>query len=716
MTEIRVARVKRIKPDELTVAPEELFAKALKLAKKGKLRQAKNTLKKAGVELYMERFVKEGKEKKIDEMLDSVEDIIKALKILYENGKEFVSDKIYDITLDKFKSYRDEPIEAMLFVGRRTKDTTHEYPLLRGTLDKAHFIYIADNRQRKEGTKDVETFIRSWMSRSRGPLRIRLSLKYDGVSVILDIDSVSGKVVSAITRGDDGNGTDLTHLFQNVRYPNALNEMGLNFGLKTELIVTKANRERYMEEKGKSYANCRSAAVSIVSASNGAKYAKYLTPVPLYAVTDTDEEVSYQVINKMFAQNLALSFIEVEATSVKEAMAKINDFIADFREKRPDLGFAIDGIVIDVINEEVREEFGRTGAINKYQVAYKYPPDEVQTTVKGFEVTVGRTGLLTPILFYDPIELNGTIHNHSSLSSYERFSKMNLHYGDTVTVSYNGDVMPYVQPTVRHNGMGPVIGYPDTCPSCGGSVVQKGKNYFCANGNCTTKHLNRITFFIKALGLKDFADKTVIRLYDEGLLTDIPSLFNLDYSAILQLDGFGESKVKNLQSEIERIKTEPIHDYNLCNALGISGPKTSEQILNWFTLEEIMRNSYSIATVNIPNVKDAKKENFIDGLDEVIPTLQYLLAEVFKDNIIHSKFESQQSEGLKKVMFTGFRDKDLKKECEAKGYKVVDGGFKGLAYLVAIDPHDTSKKKVAKALDKGIKVISRKEFEKKVRG
>jgi len=247
MTEIRVARVKRIKPDELTVAPEELFAKALKLAKKGKLRQAKNTLKKAGVELYMERFVKEGKEKKIDEMLDSVEDIIKALKIIYENGKEFVSDKIYDITLDKFKSYRAEPIEATLFVGRRTKDTTHEFPLLRGTLDKAHFIYTADNTQRKEGTKDVESFIRSWMARSRGPLRIRLSLKYDGVSVILEIDSVTGRVVSAITRGDDGNGTDLTHLFTNVRYPNALNEMGLNFGLKTELIVTKANRDLYME-------------------------------------------------------------------------------------------------------------------------------------------------------------------------------------------------------------------------------------------------------------------------------------------------------------------------------------------------------------------------------------------------------------------------------------------------------------------------------------
>jgi len=129
-----------------------------------------------------------------------------------------------------------------------------------------------------------------------------------------------------------------------------------------------------------------------------------------------------------------------------------------------------------------------------------------------------------------------------------------------------------------------------------------------------------------------------------------------------------------------------------------------------------MKNSYSIGTVNIPNVRDAKKENFINGLDEVMPTLQYLLQEVFTNNIIHSKFEAHQDTGKKKVMFTGFRDKDLKKECEAKGYKVVDSGFKGLTYLVATDPHDTSKKKVAKALDKGIEVISRKEFEKKVRG
>lgn len=122
----------------------------MKLAKKGKLKEAKKTLKKASVQNYMERFVSESKEKKIDEMLDSVENIIKAMKVLYENGKEFISDKLYDITLDKFKAYREEPVEAKLFiVGRRTKDAEHKYPLLRGTLDKAKYIYTRDNDEKK---------------------------------------------------------------------------------------------------------------------------------------------------------------------------------------------------------------------------------------------------------------------------------------------------------------------------------------------------------------------------------------------------------------------------------------------------------------------------------------------------------------------------------------------------------------------------------------
>lgn len=715
MTQIRKVGVRRLTVEDTKVSQEDLFAKALKLAKKGKLKEAKKALKKANVQEFMERFISQSKESKIDEMLDAVEDIIKAMKVLYENGKEFVSDKLYDRVLDKFKAYRAEPVEAPLFiVGRRTKDVDHKYPLLRGTLDKAKFIYTRDNDEKKEGAKDVEGFLRKALAYAKGPLAIRLSLKYDGVSVTEDISKDDGRVMSGLSRGDDGQGTDLTHLLSHIKYKNAIND-SFNYGLKTELVMTQANYEEYVADRGKQYANLRSAVVSIISAKKGAQYAQYLTPVPLYAVTETGEEVPYSILNKLFATNLNLRFKEIEEKNFAKLMAMVHDFIAEVRDDREDLGFAIDGIVIDILNPEVREALGRKDAINKYQIAYKFPPASVETTVEHFEVTVGRTGLLTPIIFYAPIELNGTVHNHSTLSSYERFEKMQLHLGDTIRVSYNHDVMPYVEPTVKHNGQGPAIGYPEQCPSCGGMVVREGANYFCRNKDCTVKHLNKLIYFVRSLGIKEFADGTIVRLYDEGLLTDIPSLFNMNYNAILQLDGFGETKVNKIKSEIGRVMVEPINDYDLCNALGISGPKTCHQILQWFTLQEVMKNPYSVCTINTAGVKDSKLNKFIDGLTYAMNDLQYLIQEIFTGNLVHSKHNADSENSRIKVMFTGFRDAELKRECESKGYKVVDGGFKELTYVVASNPHDTSKSKISKALKKGIQVISREEFEEKVR-
>lgn len=126
-----------------------------------------------------------------------------------------------------------------------------------------------------------------------------------------------------------------------------------------------------------------------------------------------------------------------------------------------------------------------------------------------------------------------------------------------------------------------------------------------------------------------------------------------------------------------------------------------------------MKNPYSVCTINTAGIKDAKLNKFIDGLTDAMKDLQYLTQEVFTGNLVHSKNNVEDESSKIKVLFTGFRDSELKKLSESKGYEVVDSGFKGVQYVVASNPHDTSKKKIAKALDKGIEVISRAEFEEK---
>lgn len=616
-----------------------------------------------------EEFIKSNNPSKLD--LDIIEKYISILKSLYYNGHTALTDTLYDPMNNKFKLFRPE-ITVENIVGKRLVNIKHDYPELKGNIDKANVILNKDIHKKLD--KSVESFINKCFEVSnKNTLPFRLSLKYDGLSVIITI--VNGKIKVCLTRGEDDKGADLTHLFKDRKFN--LNKDELNIGAKFEAIITSEDCIEYSKKRNKDFANLRSAIVSIISSSDAYKYKDYITLVPLED-TITIKNPYENGLNRRYVKDGCIDFIsEVIELNKEDAMNILKDKLLHYEEKRNVWNFAIDGIVIDCLDDKVRNILDRKNNVNRYQIAYKFPPLERFTKVKSVDIQVGRTGLITPMIYYEEIDFNGAKHYKSSLSSYERFLNMNLYEDEIIRVTYNNDVMPYPNKyECEWNDniykTGTKLQLPDVC-KCGSKLVRNGANYFCTNPKCEMKLIPAYTHFYKAFDITDISERTVYTLIDYGFITGYESLFELDYNYLLDIDGFGDLSVNNLKNQIYDILESDIPESKLIYALGICGIKTSKIILSKISIDELLENTNRLYLIDIEGIKDKTKKAFIDkfvNLKEEILYYKNLLNLVKDNNIIKEK-----------ICFTGFRDKELSNILKDK-YDIVDDVTKDLSILV----------------------------------
>lgn len=628
--------------------------------------------------------------------LKNIKYLIKIMQVFYENGEAYINDTQYDEMIDRYKKFRkEEPVGAKNFIGSKIKiDKIHEFPLLRGTLDKARYIFEKDI-PKNEDAESVERFIKKCFE-IEPYLKFRVSVKYDGVSAIFTI--LNGKVISAISRGEDDAGADYLHLFKDVKY-----KVKGKYGLKTEVVMHKDDYTEYCREKGYNYSNLRSAVVSIITSLDGTDYRNYLTPVPLCLVDDKGNELSVKEFSK-FNKKIGFNYHEDEAYSYKDFMKFIQEFIQHVLDIRPNLPYAIDGIVIDILNPKIRKVLGRKNNKNKYQIAYKFPPEVRKTIVRNISFTHGRTGIVTPMVYYDEIDFNGTKHNKSSLSSYKRFKSLDLNRGDEIIVTYNNDVMPYVFKTSDcKKGKGIKFKYDKHC-GCGAELQLVGANYMCLNPDCFYKNIQEITYFFKVLGVEDFSEKTIQKLIEENVIKKFTDLFKITYNDLINLEGFADKKINSLLTQLDSLRNKPIHEDEFCHALSVSGEKTCKAIFDTgITIEQMLKNIRHIYGLRIEGIKEKKMNTFTKRFIRKSPVIVDLLKIM---NIIPYEKESYKFS----VIFTGFRDKNLVSEALSKNIKVEESAsFKNIKYLVVADKGSTSSK-VEKAKKNNIEIITKEEF------
>ncbi len=428
-----------------------------------------------------------------------------------------------------------------------------------------------------------------------------LEPKMDGLSGSLIYES--GVLVRAATRGDGVVGEDIT---QNVKtimtVPLRLNK-DIDIEVRGEIYMSKksfdkANLER--EAMGETpFANPRNAAAgsvrqldSKITAKRGLDFMAYFIPEPeKYGIKKQSESLDF-LKELGFLTNYKLN---TTVTSVKG----IIDGIKTLHDKRSSLPFAIDGVVLKVDDLEDEAKLGYTTRVPRWGIAYKFPAEEVLTTLKEIKFTVGRTGKITPNAIFSPVHVDGSLVSKATLHNEDYCLDKDIRVGDVIVIRKAGDVIPEVVEVKfeRRNKELTPFKMIDVCPMCGTKLIKKDANYFCPNGSCPARHIENLIHYASrdAMNIEGFGDNIIEDFYNMGYLKTPVDFYEIDKykDELMSLEGFGEKSIIKLLASIENSKNNSLE--RLLFGLGIRhvGAKTAKILARRFrNMDNLINATY----------------------------------------------------------------------------------------------------------------------------
>jgi DNA ligase (NAD+) len=395
--------------------------------------------------------------------------------------------------------------------------------------------------------------------------------KFDGLSLALTYKA--GKLVRGLTRGDGTTGEDVTPNVKTIRSipliidTSTLKKAGIapDFEVRGEAMMTREAFEKLNEQQeaqgGKRFANPRNAAAGAVrmldpkiTASRQLEFFAY------YLLVDgrVPKKRHSEVLDALTAILFKASYDWKVCRSIEHAEKYINR-VETKREKLP---YEIDGVVIKVNEISLQNELGYTSKAPRWAIAYKYPARQETTLLKSIEVSVGRTGVLTPFAVFEPVQIGGVTVTKSTLHNLDEVRRLGVHAGDTVLVERAGEVIPHVLKVVKHGHEEKEFEMPSKCPVCGMRVYHTEGEvaYRCVNVSCPARRRESILHFAgrHAMNIDGLGDKIVVQLLEKGLVKDFADLYKLDLESVANLERMADKSAQNLLDEIVASKKNPL--------------------------------------------------------------------------------------------------------------------------------------------------------------
>ena len=465
---------------------------------------------------------------------------------------------------------------------------THEIPMLSmGDVFSKEELQEFDDRVQKQIGHEVA---------------YNVELKIDGLSIALEY--TDGKLTRASTRGNGQVGEDVT---PNARYisdiPQTLPEK-LTTEVRGECYMgkepfAKLNAER--DEKGETtFANPRNAAAGSLRQLDASITKHRHLSTFIYTWVNPPAEITsqHQAIEKM----TQLGFHTNQTGRRIAKMADIFAFIDEYTAKRNSLDYGIDGIVLKVDDLDLQQELGNTVKVPRWEIAYKFPPEEQETVVHEIKWTVGRTGVVTPTAIMDPVQLAGTTVSHAVLHNADLLQQKDVRIGDTVMLHKAGDIIPEISEVVLAKRPKDAQPYPipTTCPSCGEKLIHLKDEVAlrCVNPSCPAQIEEGITHFASrpAMNIDGLGPKIVRQLIKNGLVHNVADLYHLTAADLEKLDHFKDKSISNLLNAINNSKRNSVE--LLLTGLGIDhvGAKAARLIAQKF------KNMAKIITADVQDV------------------------------------------------------------------------------------------------------------------
>ena len=553
-----------------------------------------------------------------------------------------------------------------------------------------------------------------------------LEPKMDGLSGSLIYKN--GLLIRAATRGDGVTGEDITMNVKTIKTVPLRLTKDIDIEVRGEIYMSKASFEKANLDRvtqGQAlFANPRNAAAgsvrqldSKITAKRNLDFMAYFIPNPEdYGIKTQEESINF-LKELGFLTNYKLN------TTVKSTKEIIKD-IKVLHEKRKNLPFAIDGVVIKVNSLKDEEKLGYTTRVPRWGIAYKFPAEEVLTTLKEIKFTVGRTGKITPNAIFSPVHVDGSLVSKATLHNEDYCIDKDIRVGDVISVRKAGDVIPEVVEVKldRRNSNTIPFKMIDTCPICNTKLIKKDANYFCPNNNCEARHIENLIHYASrdAMNIDGLGDNIIEDFYNMGYLKDVSDLYHLDKykDELMSLEGFGEKSIIKLLASIESSKVNSLE--RLLFALGIRhvGAKTAKILAkNYKSLDNLMKaNIDELSKINdigdiiaksiVEYFSNEDNINLINRLKEANVNMNY------ENNDYHEKEEFSGKTFVLTGSLTNITREEATTIIENLGGKV-SGSVSSKTTAVIVG--DSPGSKYDKALSLGIPIWQEEEFLDKIK-
>lgn len=460
--------------------------------------------------------------------------------------------------------------------------------------------------------------------------RIRKSINNPTYTVEPKMDGLSGSLiyekgllVRVATRGNGLVGENITANGKTIKSIPLRLKKDIDIEVRGEIYMSKASFEKANKEREANgealFANPRNAAAgsvrqldSKITAKRNLDFMAYFIPNPKdYGIKTQDESLKF-LRELGFVTNYKLNTIASNAEEI------IKDIKA-LGEIRRSLPYEIDGVVLKVNNLEDEDKLGYTARVPRWGIAYKFPAEEVLTTLKEIKFTVGRTGKITPNAIFSPVHVAGSLISKATLHNEDYCIAKDVRVGDTISIRKAGDVIPEVVRVLkeRRNGTEKEFQMLEYCPICHTKIVRKDTeaDYYCPNGMCPARKIENIIHFAsrEAMNIDGLGESIIEDLYNENFITNITDIYDIDKyeEELMNLEGYGKKKIDNLKSAIKNSKNNSLE--RLIYGLGIRnvGAKTAKVLAKYYkTLDNLMTASYE-ELVNISDIGDIIAKSII---------------------------------------------------------------------------------------------------------
>lgn len=445
---------------------------------------------------------------------------------------------------------------------------------------------------------DLRDFARRTSQGTDETIAYVCELKIDGLAISLLYED--GRFVRGATRGDGTIGEDITSNLKTIgsipltiKEKETIEVRGEAFMPHKSFIAL--NNER-TEKEEEPFANPRNAAAGSLRQLDPKIAAKRNLDIFLYGVGEWDAG-TLESHSERLDYLKKLGFKTNPEWKKCETIDEVIEYVEHWENERPNLNYEIDGIVVKVDNLTQQEELGFTAKSPRWAIAYKFPEEEAVTTLHDIELSVGRTGVITPTAILEPVKVAGTTVKRASLHNEDLIREKDVRLGDTVVIKKAGDIIPEVIRAVadKRTGHEKEFFMPDECPACGSELVRLEEEVAlrCINPNCPAQLKEGLIHFVSrnAMNIDGLGEKVIIQLFQEELIQTIADLYRLERADLLELERMGEKSVDNLLKAIDVSKDNSLE--RLLFGLGIRfvGSKAAKTLAAHFETMEALQQA-----------------------------------------------------------------------------------------------------------------------------